>query len=132
MDMNQIVRNTDGSVDLNASVAAFTKQLRDWMQANEIKPELLDAAIDAVFDENKDSERLPKSALVTLAVTRLNLNASQLSTVTERLSKYITTQPRFLTHKGKNGGVQRLALPGQPIPQIQKEEKKATKKVVNA
>lgn len=129
MDTRYIKRNDDGSVNFNESVNEFSVALRDWVKANEVGADALDTAIDSVFDENKDKDgkdiRLPKSGLVTLAVTRLGLNTTQIAMVTERMSKYITNNPRFLTVKGKHGGVQRLALVGQPIPAVEKKASNA-------
>jgi hypothetical protein len=106
MDTTFVIHRPDGSVDIEASGKAYVKALTDWVGANEISADRLDAAIDAVFAENKDQVRLPKTGLVHLAVNKLGLNANQVGSVSERMNKYITNNPRFLTVKGKGGGVE--------------------------
>lgn len=124
MDSTHIITKSDGSVDIKASGEAYVKALTDWVGANEISSDRLDTAIDAVFDENKDQTRFPKAGLVHLAVMHLGLNANQIGTVSERVSKYITNNPRFLTVKGKGGGCERLCRAGETVPV--RETKKAS------
>lgn len=120
MDTKYFVR-VNGVVDLKASGEAYAVAAKDWLAANEIDPAKMDDVLDAVFNENP-GRRLPKSGLITLAVSRMSLNVNQIGQVSDRMGKFIASNPRFQSHKGIGGGIERRAKKGEPIPAI--EEKK--------
>lgn len=119
MDKHTVFSN-DGTADLTASTNAYAKALADWKQANEIPVDQIEAAVEAVFDRFPD-QRLPMPALLNLTVAELSTSPAQFKTLQNSVHGYVTGQSakntgRIDIAKGKNGGVQRLALPGQPVP----------------
>ena len=114
------VFGTDGTADLAASTNAYAKALAEWKKANEIPVDRIEAAVEAVFDRFP-SQRLAMPMLLNLAVAELGGAPTQFKTLQDAVHGYVTGQSakntgRIDIVKGKNGGVQRLALPGQPVP----------------
>lgn len=115
------VRDSNGSVDVVASVSAYNKALNDWVSANETPIEVIERAVEAVFDSHPSVSRLPTPFLTSLAVQEIKADPSQFKTLSARVSAYIKGQcadntGRFDVLKGNGGGVARLARPGEPIP----------------
>lgn len=110
------VRDSNGAVDVKASVGAYTKALGSWVSANETPIESIESAVEAVFDSH--ATRLPTQFLVSLAVQELDTAPEQFQSVSNRVSAYVKGQVasgRFDSTKGKGGGIARLARPGEPV-----------------
>lgn len=113
-------RGMDGSVDVTASAQAYAAALTKWVAENEIASETIETAVEAVFDRFSGS-KLPMPALLSLTVAELGGTPDQHKTLTNRVHAYVKgqcneNQGRLEISKGKGGGVQRLAKPGQTIP----------------
>lgn len=114
------VRGTDGSVDVAASADAYAAALTDWVTKNEIPTETIELAVEAAFDAFP-GQRLPMPSLLHEAVSRLGSSPASHKTLTDRVHAYVKGQcdenrGRLDIQKGKGGGVQRLARPGEEIP----------------
>jgi hypothetical protein len=106
-----------GVADVAASANAYAKALTAWKEANEIPTARIEAAVEAVFDRAKG--RLSMPALISFAVNELSQDPSVHKNLSERVRAYVTSQKkagRLTVTQGKNGGVTRVALPGQSLP----------------
>lgn len=115
------VRDAGGSVDVAASVASYREALNSWVSVNETPVEVIERAVEAVFDSRSSTQRLPTPFLVSLAVQEIGADPSQFKALSARVSAYVKGQcaentGRLDTSKGKGGGVLRLARPGEDIP----------------
>lgn len=109
------VRDSNGSVDVAASVTAYSKSLNDWVSINETPVEIIEKAVEAVFDSH--TSRLPIAFLVNLAVQEMKATPEQYQALSRRVNSYVKGQiisGRFDSTKGK--GTSRLARLGEPIP----------------
>jgi hypothetical protein len=110
------VRDSNGSVDVKASVGAYSKSLADWVSVNETPVDKIENAVESVFDSH--STRLPTQFLVSLAVQELGTPPDQFQSVSNRVAAYIKGQlasGRLDSTKGKGGGISRLARPGESV-----------------
>lgn len=123
MDKFSIV-GSDGSVNVSASVSAYTKALTEWKLKNEMPTEEIESAVEAVFDRF-NGYRLSMPALLHEAVAVLKGTPLQHKVLTDRVRAYVTAQcgvgdarntGRLDIQKGASGGCLRLAKPGEPIP----------------
>jgi hypothetical protein len=111
------VRDSNGSVDVGASLASYSKAINDWVSVNETPVEVIERAVEAVFDSH--TSRLPTPFLASLAVQEMNADPERFQSLTNRVTTYIKGQVasgRFDSTKGKGGGIARLARPGEPLP----------------
>lgn len=118
------VFGSDGSVDVAASAASYSKALTDWKVKNEIPTETIELAVEAVFDRF-DGTRLAMPALLHEVVSEMSDASLSYNAVVDRARAYITGQcgvgaarntGRLDIQKGVGGGVLRLAVPGAEIP----------------
>lgn len=103
------VRDSNGSVDVQASVAAYSNAITDWVTANEIPISSVENAVEAVFDSH--SVRLPSPFLTSLVVQEMGVAPDQFQAASNRVAAYVKGQiasGRFDSTKGKGGGVSRL------------------------
>lgn len=115
------VRDSNGAVDVNASVSAYAKALTGWVSVNETPVESIERAVEAVFDSHPSTTRLPVPFLNSLAVQEMKADPSQFKILSSRVAAYIKGQcadntGRLDITKGNGGGVARLARPGEAIP----------------
>lgn len=115
------VRDSNGAVDVGASVSAYTQALTGWVSVNETPVESIERAVEAVFDSHPSTPRLPTPFLTSLAVQEMGADPSQFKVLSARVAAYIKGQSadntgRLDIAKGNGGGVARLARPGEPIP----------------
>jgi hypothetical protein len=111
------VRNSDGSVNVSQSTAAYTKALTDWVASNQTPVADLERAVDSVFDAH--SSRIPMPALISLAVQNLSSDPTQFQALSGRVRTYVKSQcgegGRLQVVKGTHGGVERLARPSESL-----------------
>jgi hypothetical protein len=108
MQMDKYTKfNDDGSVDMSATVLAYSEGLSAWVKENEIPSDTISTAIEAVFDRFP-GQRLPMPALLAAAVAELSATPEQHRALTKRCHEYVKGQAKagilFVT-KGKGGGV---------------------------
>ena len=106
------VRDSVGTVDVDASVAAYAQALTQWVNDNEMPVERIATAVDAVFD-SRPNTRLPTPFLVSLAVQELQADPLLFKSLSVRVANYVkgecnSENGRFTVTKGKGGGVERL------------------------
>lgn len=114
------VRNTDGSVNLTGSVAAYTQALTEWVATNEIASDRIEAAVEVVFD--KHNGRLPMPMLLSFAAAEISTEPGQFKTLQKRIHAYVNGQKtigRLKVIQGQGGGVARLGRPGEALPVAQ-------------
>lgn len=118
------VFGADGSADVAASAASYGAALTAWKSKNEVPTEVIEKAVEAVFDANPN-ERLQMPALTHAALTELKATPAQHAALSARVVAYVQGQcglkearntGRLDIQKGFGGGVLRLAAPGQDIP----------------
>ncbi len=103
------VRNTDGSVDVNASSAAYTAALVEWVSTNEIPADDIAAAVDSVLD-SAAGKRVAMPSLLNFAAQELGADVSSLQTISTRIHEYVSAQvkaEKLFVMKGVGGGVSR-------------------------
>lgn len=114
----------DGTVDIELSKAAYAEALAAWKAENEVATDLIETAVEAVFDRFPD-QRLPMPSLVHEAVTELKGTPAQHKALSKRVQTYVSGQcgtgdarntGRLDIKNGVGGGVLRLARPGDEIP----------------
>jgi hypothetical protein len=112
-----LVRFSNGSINVTASVSAFEAALNDYVKASEETNSGIDAAVNAVFDKHKGA-RMPVPTLVSLALGEMNCSASDWAERSKQVHAYVTgNKGLFEVKKGKGGGVARLAdLPAPAAP----------------
>lgn len=123
---NHTVRNVIGEVDQKASLASYANSLAKWCSENEVSTEQVRDAIDKVFDEHTDPNateplRLTIPVLEGYAMAHFKVSPQKFSAVKDRIKAFVKGSARFDSSKGKGGGVARLALEGQPIPEKAKK-----------
>jgi hypothetical protein len=116
------IRNASGSVDIDASTAAFRAALTAQVAGAEALATKIEAAIEAVFDEQ--GARLPKGMLIDGALAKLGATSETHTSLTHSVEEYLRANTskdkgadgrRIAAIKGQKGGLQRLAEPGQPV-----------------
>lgn len=124
------VRDESGSVDVDASVAAFRAALVAQVAQGEKLGAQIETAVDAVFDEK--GARLPKGMLIDGVLAKLGATPDTHSSLTRATEEYLRANTskdkgadgrRIAAIKGQKGGLQRLALPGQPVTALATESK---------
>jgi len=104
------VRDSSGAVDVVASAAKYAEALSAWVAENEVDPQRLTDAVNAVFDRFP-SQTLPMPALVSLAVTEFGATPQQHKTISNRIHAHIRGMAgeggTLVVTKGKGGGVSR-------------------------
>ena len=115
--------NSLGEADVAASANVYAKALTSWKQLNEIPSARIEAAVETVFDGA--TGRIPMPLLISQAVNQLSTNPGQFKSLSDRVHAYVTAQKqtaanptgRLSVLQGKQGGVARLAKPGQTVAQ---------------
>lgn len=113
--------NSLGEADVAASANAYARALTEWKAQNEIPSDQIEAAVEAVFDTV--TGRIPVPALVNFAVNRLSQDPRAFKSLSARVHAYVTAQKqteinpsgRLQVVQGKQGGISRLARPGQTV-----------------
>ena len=125
-----LVRNAvDGSVDVNATVAAYSNALNTWVSENEFSADDIRDAIDTVFDSQIPSGdtpvRITTPTLISMAIGHMNPDAKLVPVLKEQMVAWLKGQTRFHAVKGAHGGVMRLYREGEtpvapPAPKAKK------------
>jgi hypothetical protein len=104
------VRDSSGAVDVVASAKAYADALTAWVAENELDPQTLTDAVNAVFDRFP-GQKLPMPALVSLTVSDLGVQPAEHRMMTERVHTHIRSLAgeggSLVITKGKGGGVAR-------------------------
>jgi len=111
MNISVNVVLSNGSVDLDATRAAFETALASFVTARETEQAGIATAVHAVFDEHL-GKTLTMPTLAQYATQKLNAQPENLAVLTERTKQYIRDNKEgdsslFLVVKGKSGGVRR-------------------------
>lgn len=123
MDKHTVRNRVDGSVDIPASAQLYASNLSKWVDENEIPVADIEAAVDSVFNDAKDtSQPIPKTALIGYATMILAPNHTNLAAVQSRIDGFLKFSARFFPIKGKGGGIKRICKAGEEVQnQIQTE-----------
>lgn len=113
------VLGADGTADVAASANAYAKALTEWKAQNEVPSETIETAVEAVFDRNPG--RIPMPVLLSFATQELGATPETFRSLHDRVHAYVVGQSanntgRIDIGRGKGGGVERLARPGEPVP----------------
>lgn len=101
------VRNADGSIDHEGTLAKFAGDLLRFEAERELEREVIANAVHALFDKHL-GKRLNTPFVVGEALKALNAQPENYKVLTEKVQDFIRTSPDFHTGKGKGGGVARL------------------------
>ena len=113
--------NSLGEADVAASANAYAVALTQWKTEHEIPSSRIETAVEAVFD--RTTGKIPMPALVNFSVNEISNDPTQFKGLAARVHAYVTGQReagRLTVTNGKNGGVLRLARPGEPVPTVVK------------
>lgn len=106
-----VVRDTNGAVDMDATVLKFRTDLDAHLAARAERDSQIADAVNAVFDQYRGANiNLP--ALETLALSKLGADPSNYGELAEALRSYIKDNSgeggAFKVAKGKGGGCHRV------------------------
>jgi hypothetical protein len=103
---NYTVRNADGSIDHEASLAKFAGDLLRYEAERELEREVIAGAVHALFDKHL-GKRLTTPYVVSEALKSLNAQPENYKALTEKVQDFLRTSPEFNIGKGKGGGCAR-------------------------
>jgi len=112
MDNKYTVRSVDGSIDIEASVAAFRVDLEVFLYDRDEKQARIDSAVEAVFVKN-NQVRLPKSMLIDGVCAELGVSSESHTSTAKLVEVYLRENAstdgtrRFLSVKGQKGGFEK-------------------------
>jgi hypothetical protein len=113
------VFNSDGSVDVDASVFKYEEALRTWAHEREVKLTAVQAAVDAILTASNGA-RVAFEKLVNLSLVKLQPTMAAYDAEKARIESFIRMNTsteneakRYTAQKGKGGGYQ---LTEQPKP----------------
>lgn len=112
-------RNSNGSIDIDASTKAYAEALADWANKNETPVEEIESAVESVFN-SFPGQRLTTSFIISNTIVAMQATPEISRSLTKRIQAYLKGQVqsgRFNIAKGTGGGITRLANPGEPIPE---------------
>lgn len=102
------VRNSDGTINHEATLAKFAGDLLRYEAEREMEREVIAGAVHALFDRHL-GKRMTTPFVVSEALKSLNAQPENYKALTEKVQEFLRTTPEFHTGKGKGGGVARLA-----------------------
>lgn len=118
-----VVRGSDGSVDLEATVTKFQGDLVQFVAERETEQAVIAEAVNAIFDAHPGAA-INMPALQTFALQRLNAQPENYTILADRVADYVRENAQgetredgsherpgslFVIKKGKGGGVHRRA-----------------------
>lgn len=104
-----VVRDDNGSVDVDGTIVAFKNELYSWVQEVEYETSLVGAAVNVVFDNHKGAN-INMPALTSMALNILGATPANYAHLSEMVGDYVrTSKAQFCVSKGKGGGVKRIA-----------------------
>lgn len=110
-----VVRDTTGTVDIDATIEKFGTELQSYLDTAERESVDIGNAVHAVFDQHK-GVNINMPALVSLSLQWLDVSPANYSDMSEKVADYVRShKDAFLVSKGKGGGVRRIAdIPPKP------------------
>lgn len=104
------VRDSNGFVDIQASVAAYSAALTEWITNNETDQQVISNAVESVLNAYPN-QCVPMRALISKAVMQISDNPTQFNMLSNKVHNYI--KGRVLAgclnvNKGRDGGVLRV------------------------
>lgn len=105
-----VVRSEDGSIDSDATVQKFAKDLAAYEAKQKHDQVAIIAALDTVLGKFPDTG-LPMTFLSAMVAAELGANTPEaMSLVAERLDDCVKSNPQLYTQsKGRNGGTRKAA-----------------------
>lgn len=101
------VRNADGTIDHEGTLAKFAGDLLRFEAEREVEREVIAGAVHALFDKHL-GKRLATPFVVGEALKALNAQPENYKVLTEKVQDFLRTDPKFSISKGKGGGVGRV------------------------
>jgi hypothetical protein len=100
------VRSSDGSVDVDGTVAKFTTDLCKYVVAQAADEDRVISECKAVFAEFPLLPAIQSSVLANIVCSRITANPGEVPVVMDRISTVIHNRPdTFAIARGRNGGV---------------------------
>lgn len=108
-----VVRNADGSIDVQQTHVKFTSDLNKFLQMEKADSEVIAKAVEKVWQDNPDQKTLPMGAVVHYAMQNLEYSPEAFNDLSERVANFIRSKPAiYKIGKGKGGGVSRVVHEG--------------------
>ena len=98
-----VVRFTDGSIDSEETIRAFSSALSVYEAEVEIETKGIALAVNALFDQHIGA-RLNAPYLVGETLRRLNVQPETYTSLTLKVQEFLRSSPSFDVSKGKGGG----------------------------
>jgi hypothetical protein len=103
-----IQRDSDGTVDVEASAKAYATALTEWCAKNEVAADKIATAVNTVLDRHTGRVQVP--ALLSMAVHELGGTLENYKVLSSRVHAYVKGQAAaklLFVVNGKGGGVSR-------------------------
>jgi hypothetical protein len=102
-----VVRNDDGTINVDESLVAFEEHLTGLMAQEEALTEGIAREVHAVFNLHL-GVALPVPSLTSIVVQRLGVDYTQFKVMTSAVATYVRNNTaEFTIAKGKGGGARR-------------------------
>jgi hypothetical protein len=103
-----VVRASDGSVDVGATVDKFAGELQSYLANAEREDADIAAAVESVFDAHK-GVAINMPALISLSMPLLNVSLEAYTETSEKVAEFVRNhKDTYQVAKGKGGGVRRI------------------------
>jgi hypothetical protein len=100
-------RDSQGSVDIQASAQAYSEALEVWVSENEIPVDGIASVVDAILDGAAPS-RVPMPTIANMAAGELGATTKTHQAVADRVHSYLQGQVKagnLFVQLGRGGGV---------------------------
>lgn len=124
-------RGTDGKIDVNATLAAWSNDLAVYAAKEEADMDVIADAVNRVWDENPGLKNLSMDTLTSYTIRHIPGVAPQaFGEVADRIKDYVrSATDLFALTKGKGGGVQFLSrLSAEERSKVEAQRTKAAEK----
>lgn len=103
-----IIRNTEGAIDINASVDNFHAELDSYVKTHRVKLRKVADSVNAVFDEHRGTP-FSLSAITSFTLQRMGVKPENYDEMGTLIREYLKSDPNFEISRGRGGGVTRLS-----------------------
>lgn len=125
------VRNQDGKIDVNATLAAWSNDLAVFASKEEADLDVIAQAVARVWEENPTLKSMNTDAIASYAMHHIpNVSPTAFNDVSDRIKDYVRSATNlFGMMKGKGGGVQLLSrLSTEELAKVDTQRAKAAEK----
>lgn len=127
------VRNADGAIDVNGTLADWSKSLAEYASKESADLETIAQAVDRVWQDYQ-GKSMNLDAIASFTMRHLPaVDPSAHAVVNERIKDYVrSATSKFALTKGKGGGVQLLSrLTTEELSKVEAQRAKAAEKAAS-